>query len=263
MDLHLRGKFALVTAASRGLGRAAAEALAAEGAAVMICSRNRKAIHAAAKEIAGNTGTRVIPVVADVSKPGDLRVLDRRVRSEFGTLHVLVSNAGGPPRGHLLTMSEADWKKGVNLTLMSTVRLIRAFLPSMIGQRWGRIITITSVTAKQPINDLLLSTVLRPGIHALSKVISNQHAGSDITINTVCPGYILTERQKELFEGRAKSSGKQAATLAKHITSEIPAGRMGRPEEIGSVIAFLASERASYINGVNLLVDGGMTRGVF
>lgn len=263
MDLGLRGKFCLVTAASRGLGRSAAEALAVEGATIMICSRTKRDIERTAKEIRKHSGADVIPLVADVSRAVDLKRIERCVEREFGTLHVLVSNAGGPPRGDLLTMKESEWKRGVELTLMSTVRLVRAYLPGMITQGWGRVITITSVAAKQPIDDLLLSTVLRPGIHALSKVISNQHAASNITINTVCPGYILTERQRDITKRRAVTSGIPVEEMMRGMTSGIPAGRMGRPDEIGSVIAFLASERASYINGVNILVDGGMTRGVY
>ncbi len=263
MDLGLKGKFALVTAASRGLGYAAASAIAREGASVMICSREKNAIRKAAAEIRGHSTSPVVPVVADVSTTAGIRLLERRVRGEFGSLHILVSNAGGPPRGDILTMEETQWRKGFELTLMSTVRLIRAFLPGMIAQRWGRVVTITSVAAKQPINDLLLSAVFRPGVHALSKVVSNTHAGANITVNTVCPGYILTSRQKEILDARAKAEGRNAARILREMTGEIPASRMGRPEEIGEVIAFLASERASYINGVNLLVDGGLAKGIY
>ncbi len=262
MDLGLKGKFALVTAASSGLGYAAAAALAREGAAVMICSRRRAAVRDAASRIGKSPAPPVVPVVADVSTPAGIRTLERRVREEFGSLQILVSNAGGPPRGDILTMKEAEWRRGFDLTLMSTVRLMRAFLPGMIERRWGRIVTITSVAARQPINDLLLSTVFRPGVHALSKVVSNLHAASGITVNAVCPGYILTARQKEIFDARAKAAGTSAAALLRKMSADIPAARMGRPEEVGEVIAFLASERASYVNGVNLLVDGGLARGI-
>ncbi len=262
MDLGLKGKFALVTAASEGLGYAAAAALAREGASVMICARGRAALRAAASRIAERSAASVVPVVADVSTPSGIRTLERSVRREFGSLQVLVSNAGGPPRGDILTMKEAEWRKGYELTLMSTVRLMRAFLPGMVAGRWGRIVTITSIAARQPVNDLLLSTVFRPGIHALSKVVSNLHAASGITVNAVCPGYILTARQKEIFDGRAKDAGTSAAALIRKMSADIPAARMGRPEEIGEVIAFLASERASYVNGVSLLVDGGLARGI-
>jgi 3-oxoacyl-[acyl-carrier protein] reductase len=263
MDLGVKGKFALVTAASRGLGYAAASALSLEGARVMICSRDARAVRKAAGEIGARSGVPVIPVAADVSSPAGIRSLERRVRKDFGTLHILVCNAGGPPRGELLTMKEPEWRRGFGLTLMSTVRLMRAFLPGMIAQRWGRVVTITSIAAKQPINDLLLSAVFRPGIHALSKVVSNAHASANVTVNTVCPGYILTSRQEELVTGRAKSAGRSKAALLRELAGGIPAGRMGSPAEVGDVIAFLASERASYINGVNLLVDGGMAKGIY
>ncbi len=261
MDLGLKGKRALVTAASRGLGYAAAAAIAGEGAETVICARGKKAVAEAAARLRDRTGSRVTGIVADVSREADLRLLRRKVAKLYGAPDILVCNAGGPPRGGVLTLTEAEWRKAFNLTLLSAVRLIRGFLPGMLSRRWGRIITITSVAAKQPINDLLLSSVLRPGIQGLSKVLSNQHAAANVTVNTVCPGYVLTARQRELFEGRAHSSGLSMNRLMKQLTADIPAARMGRPEEIGDVIAFLASERASYINGVNLLVDGGYARG--
>lgn len=264
MDLELKGRFALVTASSSGLGFATASALAREGASVMICSRRKGAILDAAKRIRSSAGAAaVVPVVADVSTAAGIRTLERRAGAEFGRLDILVSNAGGPPRGEILSMPDREWRRGFELTLMSTVRLVRAFLPGMIARRWGRIVTITSVAAKQPLGDLLLSTVFRPGIHALGKAVSNRHAGANVTLNAVCPGYILTARQKEILSARAKAARKSTARALDEMTAEIPAGRLGRPEEVGEVIAFLASERASYINGVNLLIDGGMAKGIY
>jgi 3-oxoacyl-[acyl-carrier protein] reductase len=263
MDLGLSGKFALVTASSRGLGFAAASAIAREGAAVMICSRDRAAIRAAAEAIRPHAAAAVVPVVADVSTPAGVRTLERSARKEFGAVDILVCNAGGPPRGEILTMDEKAWLRGFELTLMSTVRLIRAFLPGMIGRKWGRIVTITSVAAKQPIDDLLLSVVFRPGVHGLSKVVSNLHASSNVTVNTVCPGYIMTSRQEEILDARARAEGKSAARIRRTMAAGVPSGRLGKPEEVGEVIAFLASERASYVNGVNLLVDGGMAKGIY
>jgi 3-oxoacyl-[acyl-carrier protein] reductase len=263
MDLGLAGKSALVTASSRGLGFAAALAIAREGAAVMICSRTGGAIRKAAAEIAALSHTTVVAVRADVSTVAGIRLLERRVRSEFGSIDILVSNAGGPPRGDILTMDDRQWRRGFELTLMSTVRLVRTFLPGMIARRWGRVITISSIAAKQPLDELLLSGSFRPGVHALSKIVSNLHAGANVTLNTVCPGFILTSRQEEIIAGRAKSAGRSVAAVMREMQRQIPAGRMGRPAEIGEVIAFLASERASYINGVNLLVDGGMAKGIY
>jgi len=262
MDLGLKEKFALVTAASQGLGYAAAEAIAREGATVMICARGKKVVNEAVARLSDLTGSRVVGIVADVSREADIRLLRNTVKKEFGGLDILVCNAGGPPRGGVLTLSDSEWRKAFNLTLMSTIRLIRSFLPGMISRRWGRIVTITSVAAKQPINDLLISSVLRPGIQGLSKVVSTQHATANITVNTVLPGYVLTARQKEIFGGRARTSGRPLDDLLGEVTGEIPAARMGNPAEIGDVIAFLVSEKASYINGVNLLVDGGYARGI-
>jgi len=262
VNLGLKGKIALVTASSQGLGRAAAFSLAREGATVVVCSRNRKAIEKTAREIRKETHTTVIPVVADVSKLADIRKLLREAKRKSGTIHILVNNAGGPPTGDILSLPESEWKKGIDLTLMSVVRLCREVLPIMIEQRWGRIVTITSITAKQPINDLLISSTLRPGILGFSKVLSNLNAKYNITVNTVCPGNTLTKRQEELMESRSKQKKMTAEEYMNEIVKDIPAGRMGRPEEIGDVIAFLCSQKASYINGVNLLIDGGLAKGI-
>lgn len=262
MDLGLKNKVALVAAASQGLGKASALALAQEGAHLVICSRNEQSIKKAAEEISGKTGAKVVPVVADVSKKEDITAFVQAAIKEFGTVHVLVNNAGGPPTGDILTLPDEEWGKGVQLTLMSVIRLVREVLPSMERQRWGRIISIVSIAAKQPINELLISSTLRPGILGLSKVLSNQYGKDNITINTICPGLILTKRQEELSVSRAAD---KKITLEDYIAESakaIPAGRLGRPEEIGNVVAFLASEQASYINGVNLLVDGGSARGI-
>jgi len=263
MDLCLKSKIALVTAASQGLGKAAAFSLAREGVKLIICSRNKEGILRAASEIKRETGSMVIPVIADVSKYADIRKLGTIIKRKFGTVHILVNNAGGPPTGDILTMTDADWSKGVELTLMSVVRLSREVLPHMLKQKWGRIITITSIAGKQPINDLIVSSTLRPGIHGLTKVLSNKFAGHNVTVNTVCPGNILTSRQRELMEQRSAKQKISTDDYMEQTTKDIPAGRLGKPEEIGDVIAFLASEKASYINGVNLLVDGGMAKGIF
>jgi len=161
--------------------------------------------------------------------PRGVRTLERAARREFGAVDILVSNAGGPPRGDILTMDEKAWRRGFELTLMSTVRLMRAFLPGMIDRKWGRIVTITSIAAKQPINDLLLSVVFRPGVHGLSKVVSNRYASSNVTVNTVCPGYILTSRQEEILDARAKASGKTGSRIRREMAAEVPSGGSGGP----------------------------------
>ena len=159
-------------------------------------------------------------------------------------------------------MTDAQWEQGFQLTLMSMVRCTRAVLPHMIAQSWGRVITITSIAAKQPINELLLSSTFRPGILGLTRVLSSLHAGRNITVNTVCPGFVLTKRQEELSHARAAQRNTTYEVYLKDQATTIPAGRLGRPEEVGNVVAFLASEQASYINGVNLLVDGGLAKGI-
>lgn len=262
MDFGLRNKVALVAAASQGLGKASALSLAREGARLVICSRNEQSIKKTAEEIRSATGAVVVPVVADVSKEGDIEAFVQTAIREFGTVHVLVNNAGGPPTGHILKVSDEEWAKGVQLTLMSVIRFVRAVLPNMENQQWGRIISIVSIAAKQPINELLISSTLRPGILGLSKVLSNQYAKDNITVNTICPGLILTKRQEELSVSRAADKSMTLEDYLSENAKTIPAGRLGRPEEIGNVVAFLASEQASYINGVNLLVDGGATRGI-
>jgi 3-oxoacyl-[acyl-carrier protein] reductase len=262
MNFGLNNKTAIVAAASQGLGKASAMALAREGAALVICSRRQKELTETAEEIRKATNSIVIPLAADVSKQEDIDRVVAETKSRFGTIHILVNNAGGPPAGGILTLTDDDWQKGHELTLMSMVRFTRAVLPMMIQQHWGRIITITSIAAKQPISELLLSSTIRPGILGLSKVLANQYAKDNITVNTVCPGNILTRRQEELAVSRAAARSISMDHYLKETASTIPAGRLGRPEEIGDVVAFLASEQASYINGVNLLADGSAAKGI-
>jgi len=263
MNFGLKNKIAIVTAASQGLGKASAMALAQEGVTVVIGSRRQKEIADAANEIHETTGATVLPMVVDVLKLEDIRRLVMKTKQQFGSVHILINNAGGPPTGTISTLTDEDWHKGHELTLMSMVRLTREVLPMMVEQHWGRIITITSIAAKQPINELLLSSAIRPGIHGLTKVLANLHAKDNITVNTICPGNILTKRQEELSVSRAKQKHMTLEEYLQETASTIPAGRLGRPEEIGNTVAFLASEQASYINGVNLLVDGSAARGIY
>ena len=263
MDLGLRGKVAIVAAWSQGMGKATALALAKEGAKLVICSRHKNEINRAATEIQNQTGSEVHPVVADVCVTADISKLVREALATYGSVHILVNNAGVPPTGdNILSVSDDEWLKAHNLTLMSMVRMTRAVLPHMIKQRWGRIITISSFVAKQPIDEIILSASIRPGIHGLTRVLSNEYAKHNITANTVCPGFILTERQEELFRIRCLDKKENLEEHLANQAKDIPAGRFGKPEEIGEVVAFLASERASYISGVNLLIDGGLVKGI-
>lgn len=262
MDLGLKDRVALVAAASRGLGKAAALELAREGARVAICARTEEPLRATAAEIEGATGSQVLAVVADVSKANDVERLVQTTADHFGRLDILVTNAGGPPAGYFLDLDDAAWQAAVELTLMSTVRLCRATVPHMRKNNWGRIVNITSVSVKQPIDNLLLSNALRAGVVGLAKTLSNQFAGDGITVNSVCPGWTLTDRVAELNAVRAREWGVPVEQVERQVTANIPLGRMGQPEELAALIAFLASERASYITGTAIQADGGYVKGL-
>jgi 3-oxoacyl-[acyl-carrier protein] reductase len=265
MELGITGRVALVCAASQGLGKATALALAREGAHLVICSRDRARIASAAEEIRAavpGKGNRVIPAVADLTDPSNIRDFVGAALQEFHRIDILVTNAGGPPVATFPELDDETWERGVRLTLMSTVRCIRAVLPSMRERRWGRIVNITSIAARQPIDDLIVSSTLRPGILGLSKVLANRYAAEGILVNSVTPGYILTDRQREIHHARATAQGKSAEWSMESVARSIPMGRLGRPEELADVIVFLCSERASYVTGATISVDGGLTRGL-
>jgi len=263
MDLGLKDKVALVAAASKGLGKAAALELAREGARLAICARGEGALRATAAEIEQATGGQVLALVADVSLPDDAARLVQTTVDRLGRLDVLVTNAGGPPAGYFLDLDDDAWQAAFELTLLSTVRLCRAAIPHMRQNGWGRIINITSVSVKQPIDNLLLSNALRAGVVGLAKTLSGQFAGDGITVNSVCPGWTLTDRVAELNAARARELGIPAQEIEQQVTANIPMRRMGQPEELAALIAFLASERAGYITGAAIQVDGGYVKGLF
>ncbi|MFN0156621.1 MAG: SDR family oxidoreductase [Bacteroidota bacterium] len=265
MDLGLKRRVAIVAASSQGLGKAAAMTLAQEGAYVVLLARDKKRIQAAAKEItkhAGKKSVAILPLVADVAKAKDITRVVQTTLKEFGRIDILVTNAGGPPSGGFMDLDDEKWMTGINLNLMSVIRFIRAVLPYMQKQKFGRIINITSLTVKQPSNDLIISSTVRPGIIGLSKVLSNLYAKDGITINNVAPGFIMTGRQQELGAARAAKKGISFEDYVAESSKEIPAGRFGKPDELASVIVFLASTKASYVNGVTLSVDGGLVKGL-
>lgn len=258
MDLGLEGKAAIVTAASKGMGRACAQGLAAEGVRVLMCARTERDLKAAADEIRARTGAEVVAMAADVTKAEDVKAVVARALEAFGGVDILVANCGGPPRGHLEEVSDAQWYGAFEVSLLSVVRLIREVLPSMRARRWGRILTIQSVSVKQPVEGLLLSNAVRPGVAGLVKTLSADLGKDNITINTVCPGRIMTER----FLSGAKQAGLPEAEYVAKASAEIPLKRVGTPEEFANVIVFLASERSSYVTGVALQVDGGLVRSI-
>lgn len=261
MDLQLGQKVALVTAASRGLGKAAAWALAREGARVAICARDRALTAATATQIAAATGADVRPFVADLRDAESIPPLITEVLRAFGTVHVLVNNAGGPQPGAFGTLSDDDWQRAFELTLMSAVRVTRAVLPAMRAQRWGRIINLASYSVKQPIPDIVLSNSLRLGVVGWAKSIAAPLAADNVLVNTIATGWARSERVAQMLDSRSANDGRTLAETEATITTQIPLGRMGTVEEIADVVAFLASERASYITGTVLPVDGGLIQG--
>ncbi len=263
MNLGLKNKIALVTASSKGLGRASATALAVEGAKVAICARDEKTLRAAADEIATATGSEVLAVPADVTNGRDIRQVVKETVNHFGGLQILVTNAGGPPTGYFEDFDDKQWQEVFNLTMMSVVRLIRAAVPHMQNQAWGRIINITSVSVKEPLDNLIFSNSIRAAVHGLAKTLANQLGKYGITVNNVMPGTIRTDRIEQLAEYTANQTGQSATEVLAKMGQDAPLGRIGQPEELGALVAFLASERASYINGVSIPVDGGRIRSAF
>ena len=260
MDLELTGRVALVTAASKGLGRATARQLAAEGARVMISSRGAEQLARTAAEIAEQTGARVEHCAADVSSAADLARLLAETEQRLGGVDVLVNNAGGPRAGGFDALDDAAWQEAFELNLLSSVRLVRGVLPHMRAQRWGRIVTIASSSIKQPIEDLLLSNSFRVALLGLAKTLAVEFAPDGVLINTLGPGRIATDRVATLDAGRASRAGVPVEDVRARAEAGIPLGRYGTPEEFAKVAPFLASGANTYVTGQAFLVDGGMVR---
>ena len=256
MDLGIEGRVALLTGASRGIGYACALALAAEGVRVAICARGRAAVEAAARDIAAETGGEATAFVADVARPQDVDRLLSEVTEAMGGVDILLANNGGPPRGGFDALNDDHWQEGFDVTMMSTVRLIRGVLPGMRERQWGRVLSVVSSSVRQPVDRLELSNALRPGIVGLFKSLAVTMGKDNVLFNCVAPGRIMTER----FLAGSKNAGMTEEAYAAKHQATVPLGRVGKPDEIADVVAFLASERASYINGATVIVDGGMIR---
>jgi 3-oxoacyl-[acyl-carrier protein] reductase len=262
MDLGLKDRVALVAAASKGIGFAAARELAREGARVFLCSRNEARASEAAARINNDTGATVAGIAADVTNQEAVERFVELAREQAGHIDILVTNAGGPPTSTFADSNLDMFRKAFEQNGLSAIRLAMLVLPGMRAQRWGRIINITSVSVKQPIDGLLFSNTVRAGLTGWAKTVSNEVAADNVTVNNVAPGYTLTERQDELAEARARTLGKTKEEMIELWAGQAPIRRLASPEEIAAAIAFLASERASYITGVTLQVDGGWVKGL-
>jgi 3-oxoacyl-[acyl-carrier protein] reductase len=263
VDLGLRGKVALVAAASKGLGRATAEELAREGASIIMCARGEEALQTARDEIAAATSSDVIAIAGDVSKAGDVQRIVRAGMERLGRIDILVTNAGGPPSAKFESLTADMWQSAVDLTLMSVVNLTQPILPGMKERQWGRIINITSIAVKQPVNGLMLSNSLRSAVTGFARTLANEVATLGITVNNILPGYTRTERVEQLSDATAKREGISREEATGKWTSEIPMQRLGEPREFAALAAFLASDRASYITGQSIAVDGGWIKSLF
>ncbi len=262
MNLGIDNKIALVTAASRGLGRGCAEQLAAEGCRVAICARDKTAVNQAAEEISSATGSEVVGFDADLSKADDISGLLEGVRQSLGDPEILVTNAGGPPPGTFASTALADYEKALNLTLMSAVHLIHGVTPAMRTTGWGRIIAITSISVKQPIGTLLLSNMARTGLTGFLKTVATELAPDGITVNALLPGIHQTSRIDQLAQYRADQENKSKEDVIQEMKSANPSQTIGDPSDFGAAAAFLAGIQARYITGQNLLLDGGNYSGL-
>lgn len=260
MDLGLTGRVAIVAAASKGLGRAVAEELAREGAQVAICARTPATLAETAAEIRKSTGREVFHQPLDVTDSTAIASFVSAVEARFHRLDICVTNSGGPPSNSFESTKPEEWRSAVDQLLMSTVFFAREALPRMQKNKWGRLITITSSAVKQPVDGLLLSNSVRAAVTGLARTLANEYAAEGITVNNVCPGYTRTARLNGLASTISARNGTRPEEVFANWEREIPARRLGTPQEFAAVVAFLASERASYVTGTSIAVDGGLIR---
>ena len=262
MDLGLKGRVALVCGSSRGLGRAIADALAAEGADLVINSRSAEKLDAVRAQIADATGSNVVAASADLTDPAGVQEVVNTAKEAFGRIDILVTNTGGPPAGAFEDHSAEVWSDAIAQNFESVVNLTRAVLPGMKERRWGRIVNVTSISVKQPVVGLILSNSIRAGVTGFAKTISNEVAPYNVTVNNVLPGYTRTERLIHLAEAVAEREGITVEGAYESWEGEVPMGRLADPPELGAVAAFLCSQQASYITGQSIAVDGGWIKGL-
>ena len=263
MDLGLKDRVAIVAASSQGLGKAVAMGLARDGAKLALCARTGPALEQTADEIRRETGVEVLTRALDVTSAAAVKSFVAEVLERSGRIDICIANAGGPPSKTFAETSVEDWKAAADLNLMSTVYLARETLPPMQARRWGRFLAITSMTVKQPVDGLILSNAVRAGVSGLIKSLSNEYGPYNILVNNVCPGYTATARLLSLAGRVAEREGISMEEVEKRWTSQIPLRRLGQPDEFANLVVFLASERASYITGVSIGVDGGIVKGLY
>ena len=262
MNLGLKDRVALVAASSQGIGRATAEAFAAEGCRVAMCARNQQTLQTAAEQIRKQYNAEVFAQAFDVTDAAAVSGFVAAVAEKFGGVDICVTNAGGPPAKGFLAASLEEWQRALELNFLSTVYFAREVIPYMQRKRWGRILTLTSITTKQPVTDLVLSNAVRAAVVGLVKSLANEFGKDGILVNNVGPGFTATDRLKELATARASTSGKSEREIFDSWAADAPLKRLGEPREVADTIVWLASERASYITGQTVLVDGGMYKGL-
>ena len=262
MNLELTDKVALVAASSQGLGKAVAMCLAREGAKIALCARGSEALEATATEIRKETGVEVFAAPADVTAESRVKSYVEQVVAFFGRIDICVANAGGPPAKPFDQTTSDEWRRAIELNFLSTLYLAQATLPLMKAQRWGRFVSVTSISIKQPLPNMALSNSVRAAVTGLMKTLSTEYAPFNVLVNNVCPGYTATTRLTDLADALAKSGNTTPAEVASKWTSQIPLGRLATPQEFADAVVFLCSQRASYITGVSLAVDGGFAKGL-